>query len=261
MLRWLVLLLALANAVFLAWSLGWLDDVTGLRASGDREPERLARQVRPETIRILPPGTLKTPAPGAAAIAPPVATPSVAPSAAPSVAPAPNPPVQSSATSQSGSTEPAALPFCLEAGPFSAAQVGAAIASLQSNLPSGSWSQLKTERSALWMVYMGKLIDPEAMTRRQDELRRLKVDYEVLRSPSELAPGLSLGRFEIRGNANNLLDQLTKRGVRNARVIETVPAASSHVLRVDKPSASVVAQLSAMPAELFGKGFGPCARP
>jgi hypothetical protein len=55
MLRTLVVALILANAAFFAWTQGWLDNAVGVRATGDREPERLQRQVRPETIRILPP--------------------------------------------------------------------------------------------------------------------------------------------------------------------------------------------------------------
>jgi hypothetical protein len=53
--RLLVALLLLANLVFLAWSQGWLDELSGIPADGDREPERLARQVRPETVRVLTP--------------------------------------------------------------------------------------------------------------------------------------------------------------------------------------------------------------
>jgi len=55
MLRLLVAALLVANLVFYAWTRGWLDDVVGVRAAGDREPERMARQVKPELIRILPP--------------------------------------------------------------------------------------------------------------------------------------------------------------------------------------------------------------
>jgi len=55
MLRALVVALLAANLVFYAWTQGWLDDVVGVRAIGDREPERMARQVRPELIRVLPP--------------------------------------------------------------------------------------------------------------------------------------------------------------------------------------------------------------
>jgi len=55
MMRALVALLLLANLAFFAWSQGWLDSVVGVRASGDREPDRVARQVRPEIVRILTP--------------------------------------------------------------------------------------------------------------------------------------------------------------------------------------------------------------
>jgi hypothetical protein len=55
MLRSLVALLLLANLGFFAWSQGWLDNVAGVRATGDREPERLARQVHPELVRVVTP--------------------------------------------------------------------------------------------------------------------------------------------------------------------------------------------------------------
>lgn len=54
MLRALVVILLLANAVFFAWTQGWLDSVVGLRASDDHDTQRLARQVRPEAVRVLP---------------------------------------------------------------------------------------------------------------------------------------------------------------------------------------------------------------
>jgi len=55
MLRLFVVALLAANLAFYAWTQGWLDDVVGVRATGDREPERMARQVKPELIRVLPP--------------------------------------------------------------------------------------------------------------------------------------------------------------------------------------------------------------
>ncbi len=57
MLRLLAAGLLFANLAFFAWTQGWLDDVVGVRAGGDREPERMARQVKPELIRVLPPQT------------------------------------------------------------------------------------------------------------------------------------------------------------------------------------------------------------
>ena len=58
MLKAVVIALVLANAAFFAWTQGWLDNVVGVRSIGDREPERLLRQIRPETIRIIPTPTV-----------------------------------------------------------------------------------------------------------------------------------------------------------------------------------------------------------
>src|SRR4051794_13602548 len=53
MLRFLVALLLAANAIFFAWSRGWLGADSG--AMAEREPARLQRQVRPDGGRVLPP--------------------------------------------------------------------------------------------------------------------------------------------------------------------------------------------------------------
>ena len=56
MLRAIVVALLVANLAFFAWTQGWLDGLVGVRARGDREPERLAAQVRPETVTVLKAG-------------------------------------------------------------------------------------------------------------------------------------------------------------------------------------------------------------
>jgi hypothetical protein len=53
MLRLLVLLLVLANAAYFAWSRGMLA-FAGLGPVQQAEPQRLAQQVRPEAVRVLP---------------------------------------------------------------------------------------------------------------------------------------------------------------------------------------------------------------
>lgn len=54
MLRTLLLVLVAANLLFFAFTRGGFDGFMGLSSLGDREPERLARQVRPDSIRLLP---------------------------------------------------------------------------------------------------------------------------------------------------------------------------------------------------------------
>jgi hypothetical protein len=51
--RLLVIVLLAVNALFFAWSRGWLDTVTGIPADGGREPQRLAAQQHPERIQPL----------------------------------------------------------------------------------------------------------------------------------------------------------------------------------------------------------------
>lgn len=58
MLRPLLLILLALNAILFGWTRGWLDDVLSFKARGDREPERVARQVNPERISLLTPEKL-----------------------------------------------------------------------------------------------------------------------------------------------------------------------------------------------------------
>lgn len=101
-LRLFAWLLVLANLGFLAWTQGGLDAAVGLRSAGDREPERLARQFQPQSLRIL------APAEGASAMA---------------------------ASAPPGGTS------CLETGPLSPADMVLAEAILQAALPVGSWAR------------------------------------------------------------------------------------------------------------------------
>lgn len=224
MLRRLALLLILANLLFFVWSRGWLDGLVGPPAHPEREPERLARQVNAEAIRILPPGA------GAAPPAP--AAPAA--SAAPSIA-------------------------CLEAGPFATGASVSAIATLQAALPAGSWSELKIEKPGTWIVYLGRFPDREALARRVDELRRARVDHEELAGRAELEPGLSLGRFDQRGAAERSLEQLAQRGVRGARVVELVAPTTQHLLRVQTADKALAARVQALRSDTLGRGFVPCS--
>ena len=221
MLRAIVLLLLLANLGFYAWTQGQLDGVVGVRAQGDREPERLARQVRADSVRILP------------------ASATTAPSG--------------------GGGEPALA--CLEAGPYTPAQIGIAEAALQSTLPPGSWSSVKNELPAVWMVYMGRYPNREGLQKKEDELKRMKVPYEELRNAPEFEVGLSLGRFDNKDSAEKALAELTQRGVRTARVAQLSAPGVSHALRIPRADDALWAQVMALKSDaLLGRPFGSCSK-
>jgi hypothetical protein len=140
-LKTLVLALVVANLGFYAWSSGWIG---GGASHGDREPERLARQVRPESIRILPPGSIEAPRSRSAPAAP----------AASPAPPTPSPPAASAATV---SAAPAGDSLaCLQSGPFTPAEVPQVEAALHAVLPSQPWTQVKVETPGIWLIYRGK---------------------------------------------------------------------------------------------------------
>lgn len=230
MLRLLVLLLVGANLLFFAWTQGWLDELTGLRPHPEREPERLARQVHPERITVLPPG-----AASAAAIA--------APPAAASAASAP----------QRGA--------CLEAGPFAEAALASAIAALQSvqpPLPPGSWVDVKSERAGSWMIYMGRFPNREVLAKKEEEIKRTRVGYQEVSTPAEYTMGFSFGQFDDRAAAERGLEQLGQRGVRSARIVELAAPIGQHLLRADNADPALAAQLGALRLAALGRGFLPC---
>ena len=57
MLRLLLLALVVANLLFYGFTRGWFDGAMGIQSLGDRDPGRLAAQVRPDAVRLLPAGT------------------------------------------------------------------------------------------------------------------------------------------------------------------------------------------------------------
>jgi len=102
MLRALVLLLVLANLLFFVWARGWLAPGWPPPRHGEREPERLAAQVRPDLVVVLQP----------------------------------------QAASAAVLAARAAADACLEAGPFDSAGAAAAEAALTAaGLPEGAWQR------------------------------------------------------------------------------------------------------------------------
>ncbi|CAM5786150.1 SPOR domain-containing protein [Rhizobacter fulvus] len=216
MLRVIVGLLLLANLLFFGWSQGWLEAV-GWRPGSEREPERLLRQVRPEIIRVLPPGAASAASVGAAAA-------------------------------------------CLEAGPFAEAELDAVRSAAQAALPAGSVATVKTTQPGSWMVYMGRYAGRDAMTKKEDELRRRRLPYEEIRDSATLAPGLSLGRFDNPDAAARALEQFSQQGIRTARVVELAPAVGRFWLRVDGANPAIAAQAAKLHLAASGQSFAACAR-
>lgn len=233
MLRLLALLLLVGNALLLAAQFGLFDRLTGA-GSGQplqREPERLQRQVNPEGVRILSPQAASA-ALGAAAA--------------------------STALTAAAASSAAAL-SCLEAGPFGGTDADTAERTLRdAGLPPGSWLALKTDDAGAFMVYMGRYADHETLQRKLDEVKRMKLPVEEVRQPPPLQPGLSLGRFDRKADADAALAGMLQRGVRTARVITLRQAQNQTLLRVPAADAAARARLAGVRLP-SGPGFVACA--
>ena len=226
-----MLALLLANAGYFVWTQGWLAPY-GLAPARQSEPERLAQQIRPEAMQLL----AEAPAPpvkSASQPAEPVQTPPVA-------APLPAPQVQ-----------------CLQTGPFTEKQVTALDRRLQAAaLPSGSWVFESPPGAVRWIIYLGRYISEEALGRRRDRLKQLGLPFETPVS-AQLRPGLSLGGFGSREEAENALAQLSDRGLRSAKVVAERPEAASQWLKFPAADASLRARLESLKPALV---TGRCSR-
>jgi hypothetical protein len=236
MLRALVVLLLLANLAFWAWSTGALQ-AFGLAPASERDPQRLAQQIQPEAVRVLP---------AAAALA------SLSAASA------------ASAPIGKGIAARGTL-VCLEAGPFTAARVEAAERALvAAAVPEGSWIRIDQDVSAQYTVVLGPFADRDAAKKASDELRRLELPFETLDLPADSAgakpqPALALGHYDGRSAADAALAIFSQRGVHSARSAVLRPAGSESRLRVDNATPALADRLRALSDPALGAGFAPCA--
>ena len=250
MLRLLVLALLLANASYFAWTKNLLAPY-GFAPVMQSEPQRLAQQIRPEAMRILTPAA--TPGFAPAAASPPASNTSIAsPDASAAL-------VLTRAASLTVTAAAAAAPAeCLQVGLFNEEQTAVLRERLQSVLPAGSWVLESSVDTARWMLYMGKYSGSDALEKKRGELRGLRVSFEPLGDPS-LEPGLSLGSFTSKAEADAEMARISRRGVRTAKVIQTRQESRGQKLRLPAVDAVLRPQLEALKPQLAGKPLQTCA--
>lgn len=218
MLRFLVLALLLGNGLYFAWSQGLLQTY-GFAPQSQSEPQRLAQQLHPQTLRLL----------------------SAQESAATEVP-------------QRTSELPA---VCLQAGLFDPAQTAQLRDALDAALPVDSWVLDEVREPVRWIVYMGPYPNADALAKKRTELAFLKLRFESLSSPA-LQGGLSLGRFETQSAADAQLKTLGQRGVRTARVLQEGAELRGTRLRLPLADAALRARMEALTPVLAGKTLSPC---
>jgi len=223
-LRTAVGLLLLANVLFFAWARGWLGDPP---RHAEREPARLAAQVRPEVLTVLPPTT---------------------------------------ATAAVQAARAAAL-VCLEAGPFvgESAPDDLSVAEallVQAQVPANAWTRIGPPAAPVWLVYAGRYPDAPLRSAREEDLRKYGLSYERIDAPAELAPGFVLSRHGSRDDAEAWIKARAPAGLRGLRVVQLPASAATYRLRVPRADSDQAERMRALPADLLAGGFKPCvARP
>ena len=227
MLRVVVGLLLLANLVFFGWARGWFEPSMTPPHHGEREPQRLAAQVRPDAVIVLQPKA------ASAAIA----------------------------------AARAAAAVCLQAGPLTEAAMGAAEAALAAvPLPEGALQREAAPPPPLWAVATGRLPEAAVRRAREAELDKLGLRYERLDAPAELAPALVLSRHATKAEAEAALAVLAaaSQPFKGGRVVNLPLPPPRQWLRVPRADVDLQARLLALPPAAVaatGGGFKPCAAP
>lgn len=264
MLRWVIVLLVLANAGYFVWTQGYLDGL-GMAPVDQREPERLAQQVKPEVLRLLngpkgasapvvdAPAAPTAPGPAAEPAPTPVATGSTSPSpvAAPIAAPTPTP--------AAVATNDKAPRACWQANGFTEPQAELLRAELALlGLPAGQWQLTENRSGARWIVYMGRYDNAAQVDRKKDELRGIGVNFREITAPG-LAPGLALGTYSTEAAAQQALRDAEQGGVRTAKVTQERAESLSFTLRLPAITETQRAAVGGLGKAMSGKTLRRCA--
>jgi hypothetical protein len=217
MLRFVLLLLMLANGLFWAWREGGLSAI-GMVPSNQREPQRLQQQVAADLVRVLPAGSV-----------------------APSTKLLPTAPALDTPASAASGAQSTLSASCMQTPLLTTAAADAAETALANALPAKPWQRVSAAPSLPFMVAMTGLAGAALQTK-QRELAGLQINTEPLSSPAGAAGGLVLGRYSDQAQANAALAGWTKRGVRTARVVSVADTGSVR-LRIDPVSDDVAASL------------------
>jgi hypothetical protein len=260
MLRWVVAVLLVANGLYFAWTQGHLLAIGFPPPSEPREPQRLTKQIAPESVRLLngprgaePPANAPSrPAPATPLASGPAAEPATPPAAALPTAPA----VASAPAGPPPANEPRT---CWQASGLTPEQAELLRAELRLlGLGAGDWQLSENRSPGRWIVYMGRYDNAEQASRKKAELRGLGIDFRDVNT-SGLAPGIALGTFSSEEAAQEGLQQAERRNVRTARVVQERAESLSYSLRLPAIGETLRARIEGLGPAMAGRSLQRCA--
>jgi hypothetical protein len=217
------LLLVLINLLLFAWQQGSFGRV----AERGREPERVARQIEPERIRVLTEKDVQQ----------------LRERARPT----------SSAVPELNSAQ-----ACVEFGDFAPGEVARAEKALGA-LTGVKLSMRSVEGPGWFMVYLPSHKTSAEAERRAEELRALGVrDLQVMSENAPLKFGISLGSFRDVNAAKSHVAALEKLGVKGVRVSDRPSPIALTRFQLRDLDAPAALQLGSLRSEFPAQSVRPC---
>lgn len=233
MLRALIVVLCVVNLAFYAWSHGWLGSAFGAPTPSQRDPARLEQQINAQNMVLHVPASASAaskPAsnarPDISAVASSAAnSPSALPTLAASAAPAATPDASGAALAS------VVAGGCLQIGSLDGDARQSLVDDLHQSLPQLAWSETNSESAGLWMIYMGRYASQDMLEKKEDELRRIHMNFDEVLAPADLAFGLSLGRFNDLDQGKTALSRMHTQGIRTARLVMLRAPKTAYTMR------------------------------
>lgn len=221
----LLLVLVAANLALYAWQQG----AFGLPDAG-REPERIARQIAPERIRVVTQQEMQR---------------------------------LKQEGSQARKSEPQAAfdgAACLEFGDFNNADSSRVLARLDKLALGERMSSRPVDTAGWYMVYIPPFKTRAEVEKRAEDLRQAGVkDLLVVADNSPMRFGIALGSFRDQDLAKNHADDLTRRGIKGVRVADRASAATAVRFRVRDVDPPLAQQLNTLARDFPQGRLSPCA--
>jgi hypothetical protein len=217
------LLLVLVNVALFAWQQG----VFGRYGDGGREPERVARQVEPERIRVLTEKEVQT--------------------------------LRERAKQASGALELNAAQACVEFGDFSAGEAVRAEKALAALGAVVKVSSTPVEAPGWYVVYLPPFKTLAEAERRADELRKLGIkDMMVMNESSAMKFAISLGSFRDPNAAKAHLAALEKTGIKGVRIADRPSTLTLTRFQLRDLDAAAAQQLATLRGEFPAQSVRGC---
>lgn len=217
------LLLILVNILLFAWQQG----VFGRYVESGREPERVARQIEPERIRVLTEGEVQT--------------------------------LRERARQSTGPLDLTVAQACLEFGDFGPGEAARAEHALAALATSSRPTARAIDAPGWFIVYLPPYKTSMEAERRAGELRKLGItDLLVLTENSPMKFGISLGSFREPEGAKARLAELEKLGVKGARISEKASSVAVTRFQLRDLDAATVRQLGALRADFPAQTLRTC---